>query len=90
MFADVGKKNPAEGIVGVGELGTGRLRLLEKQNVTPGGVTEMFRVVVGEAGPHHAVCGNLVPFLAGDFAGFAADTDGGVGEKSCVGHADAF
>src|SRR6266571_6523526 len=44
------------------------------------------RVVVGEATPVKAVSRNAVPLLAGDLAGFAADTQRRVGEKCCDTH----
>ena len=42
----------------------------------------MSRVVVGIPVPREAVFRHLVPFLAGDFAGFAANANSRIGEKS--------
>lgn len=41
----------------------------------------MTGVVVGIARPNEAVIGHVVPFFAGDFTGFAADTNGRIGKE---------
>ena len=48
----------------------------------PGRGAEMAGVVVGISGPGEAVVGNFVPFLARDFASFAADANRRIGKKS--------
>src|SRR5438874_2022990 len=56
--------------------------LLDERDVPPGGRAELRGVVVAEAGEVEAVVGQLVPLLAGHFAGLAADAERGVGEES--------
>jgi hypothetical protein len=80
VLADIGGELPRELAVGVAaEAGSGFL--LDELDVPPGGVADRAGVVVGEAGPVHAIGFNAVPFLAGDLAGFAADAESGVGEE---------
>jgi hypothetical protein len=40
------------------------------------------RIVVAAPHPIHIVHGELVPLLAGDLAGFAANAKGGIGEEA--------
>src|ERR1700722_17594204 len=47
----------------------------------PRGRRQRARVVVGLAGEVQAVLGKVVPFLAGDLAGLAADADRGISEE---------
>ena len=56
--------------------------LLEKHDVAPGRRAEVAGVVVGISRPSEAVIGHVVPFLARDFASFAADANSRVGKKS--------
>jgi hypothetical protein len=42
----------------------------------------MTGVIVGISRPGESVIGNVVPFFARDFASFATDANGRVGEKS--------
>ena len=50
--------------------------------MTPGGSAEVSGVIVGVSSPAKPVVRHLVPFLAGDFAGFATNADRGIGEKA--------
>ena len=56
--------------------------LLDEHHVSPRGCAEVTRVVVGIARPNETVVGNVVPFFAGDFAGFATNANGWIGEKA--------
>src|SRR5215207_1053969 len=57
--------------------------VLNKSDVAPGSAGELLGVVVGVAGQLVAVGGDLVPLLAGNLAGLAADADRCVGQESC-------
>ena len=77
VLADVGHHQPALLLpVAVG------FRLLDELDVAPGGGPQTAGVVVAVAGHRKAVGGQLVPLLAGHFAGLAADAEAGVGEES--------
>src|ERR1700677_1095229 len=54
--------------------------------MTPGRSSQAFGVVIGKAAPLHPVSGNVVPLLAGYFAGFATYADGRVGEECTFRH----
>src|SRR5699024_7027582 len=57
--------------------------LFDERHVPPGVRAERARVVVGGAEQFEVpVGGDVVPLLAGDLAGLAADADGGVGEEA--------
>ena len=55
--------------------------LFEKHDVPPGRRAEVAGVVVRISGPGETVIRDLVPFLACDFAGLAADANARVGKK---------
>ena len=75
MLADVGHHRPGDRLVrGLG-------RLFDKTNVPPVRMVELAGVVVTVAELERVV-GKLVPFLAGDLAGLAADAECRVSEKS--------
>src|ERR1019366_7616468 len=76
VLAHVRHHEPGEVSLGKGH-GT-----LDEGDVTPGRRAQGAGIVVGHAGEVEAIVGELVPLLAGDLAGFAADADGGVGEES--------
>src|SRR5580704_1487595 len=75
------KEKPSGTDLRFGQLRSGCLRLLEKHYVPPGRCAQTLRVVVGKPAPDHAVGRNIIPFLAGHFAGFAADAYGGIGQE---------
>ena len=80
VLAHVGRKRPRVLLARISsEAWNGRL--LDELDVTPGGVAQGGCVVVGEAGELKSICIDAVPLLAGDFAGFAADAESGVGEE---------
>jgi hypothetical protein len=54
-------------------------RNLGERDVPPGGGTQVKSVVVARPGPVEIVERQLVPLLARDLTGFAADAEGGVG-----------
>ena len=91
MFANIGQENPAKRIFAVAarpsDIGPGDLIsflsiLFEKHDVPPGRCAEVAGVVVRISRPREAVVRHLVPFLACDFACFAADANARVGEES--------
>jgi hypothetical protein len=55
--------------------------LLDERHVPPGVGAEPLAVVIGHAAEVQAVLGDVVPLLAGDLAGLAADADAGVGKE---------
>src|SRR5699024_2109071 len=60
--------------------------LLDESHMPPGVGPQLTSVVIGGAQPLHiAVLGVVVPFLAGDFTGLAADADRGIGEERLAG-----
>jgi hypothetical protein len=86
MFANVRQEHPAERIFAqrhrTCDLISFRTVLFQKLHVPPGRSTEMTGVVVRISRPRKTVIRHLVPFLARDFAGLAADANSRVGEKS--------
>ena len=56
--------------------------LFDKHHVSPRRSTEVAGVVVRVSRPNEAVIRHLVPFLARDLAGFAADANGWIGEEA--------
>src|SRR5262249_35307003 len=86
VLADVAHHEPAPGVEAVAGRRRTRLaalgQLLDELHVPPGGGRERAGVVVAVAGPLEAVGGELVPLLAGDFAGLAADADRRVGVEA--------
>src|SRR5262249_19576786 len=56
--------------------------LLDELHMPPGCGRELLRMIVTVARPAETVRGELVPLLAGDLAGLAADADGGVGVEA--------
>src|SRR5580698_6163255 len=54
--------------------------------MAPSRGTQAFGVVVGETAPLHPASGDVIPFLAGYFAGLAAYADGRVGEECTFSH----
>jgi hypothetical protein len=78
MFANVGREGPRREVrIVAADAGFGRL--FDELYVTPGGVSDGAGVVVTEAAPVETIGIDLIPLLARDFAGFAADTERGVG-----------
>jgi hypothetical protein len=65
-----------------GDLVPLRAILFEEEDVTPGRSAEVSGVVVGISRPGETVVGHLIPFFAGDFAGFATDANTRVGEEA--------
>jgi hypothetical protein len=90
VFANVGEKNPAKRIFSVAtarEMGTDDLTsflpiLFQKQNMPPCRCTKPSRIVVRISRPNETVVRHLVPFLARDFASFAANANGWVSEEA--------
>src|SRR5262249_36783254 len=77
VLTDVAHEKPAAVLPGCGEL-------FDEFDVAPVDAIELAGVVVAVAAQRmHAAVGarELIPFLAGDFAGFAANADRGVGVK---------
>src|SRR5205807_10334551 len=58
------------------------LRLFDELDVPPGGGPQMTGVVVTVAGDGKSIGGQLVPLLAGNFAGLAANAEAGVSEEA--------
>src|ERR1051326_4395131 len=81
MLADVTGKFPGNLITGVAA-DAWSWRVLHELYVPPRRVTHGPGVVIREAGPVVSVRRDVVPFLAGDLACFAADAQRGVGEES--------
>ena len=81
VFADIGGELPGNLIGRVAAL-AGLHLTFHELHMPPRRVANGAGVVVGEAAPVHAVRRQVVPFLAGDFAGLAADAKRGVGQKA--------
>ena len=86
MLANIGKENPAKWIFSIAQRTDNLLSfssiLFKEQDVTPCRCAEMASVVIGISRPRETVIRHVIPFFAGDFAGFAADADGRIGEKA--------
>src|SRR5262249_32886128 len=86
MLANVGEKDPAKWIFSIGyrsnDLVSFLSILFDEHHVAPGRRAEMAGVVVGISGPTESVVWHFIPFFARDFAGFATDANGWVGEES--------
>src|SRR5919204_6641008 len=59
-----------------------RLCLLDELDVPPGRSTQVASIVVAGTCQREAIGRELVPLLAGDFTGFAADAETGIGEEA--------
>jgi hypothetical protein len=55
--------------------------LLDEHDMPPSRCAQMAGVVVGIARPNETVIRHMVPFFAGDFAGFATDAHSRIGEE---------
>src|SRR5437879_1924577 len=73
VLADVREQSPGECIRSIAAA-TWHRTGLDKLDVTPGRVAERAGVVIREAFPVETVIADLVPLLAGNFAGLAANT----------------
>jgi hypothetical protein len=78
MLANIGGKNPGHLVAGVAA-NPGRGWFFDKLDVTPRGSSDRSSVVVRIAAPFKAILADLIPFLAGHLAGFAANTQCRVG-----------
>ena len=56
--------------------------LLNELDMPPCDGAELSGIIVAGTCPVRFNCWQLVPLLAGHFAGFAADTETGIGEKA--------
>src|SRR5690606_24113210 len=80
VLADVGHQQPRE-VAERGLLVRERHRPFHEGDVPPGRGAEVGGVVVRHRSEDLPVVGELVPLLARDLAGLAADAEGGVGEE---------
>src|SRR5438876_8642783 len=90
MFANVGQENPAKGIFTIAisqqmradDLVSFLPILLEKHDMAPRRCAKVSGVVVRISRPRETVIRHVIPFFARDFASFAADANGRVGEEA--------
>jgi hypothetical protein len=87
VLANVRKKKPPEWILTIishfaGNLRAALLRLFQKQHMPPRGCTQGMSVVIRVTAPTYLIRRHVVPFLASHLAGFAADANRWVSEKT--------
>src|SRR5262249_13869789 len=86
VFADVGRKYPGSLIARVAA-DPGGGRFFRKFHMAPGGRSYRSGVVVGISARLERVFSDLIPFVAGNVTGFAANAQGWVGKKRSGRHA---
>ena len=79
VLANIGREQPGEGTVLVFVQCHGAF---DERHVPPCGIPKMKGIVVRMAAEVIAVFRQLIPLLAGDFAGFAADAESSVGKET--------
>jgi hypothetical protein len=89
VLTHVGREAPRHLVAGIAA-DAERGGHLDELDVPPGRVAEVHRVVVGMAAPVEAIRRHLIPFLAGDLAGLAADAERRISEKRRGRHASGL